>query len=80
MQLRTTLIALVFTVISGPPDGAPDGRGARSEPVDPAKVAGDARGITARIDAVLAARWAEAKIRPAPSPTTENSCAASAST
>ena len=64
MQLRTTLIAFVFMVISGPPDGAPDGRGARTEPVDPAKVAGDARGLTARIDAVLADRWAKAKIQP----------------
>jgi len=44
-------------------EGTADVRGARSDPV---KSGGDARTLTARVDAVLAARWAEAKIRPAP--------------
>ena len=35
------------------------------ERTDPVKSASDAQALTARIDAVLAARWAEAKVRPA---------------
>ena len=43
-------------------DGTADGRGGGTGPI---KSASDAQALTARIDAVLAARWAEAKVRPA---------------
>ena len=46
-------------------DGTGDVRGERTGPVDPAQFASDARALAARIDAVLAARWAEAKVQPA---------------
>ena len=43
-------------------DGTADDRKGRTGPV---KSASDAQALTARVDAVLAARWAEAKVRPA---------------
>ena len=55
-------IAVVFIVAAARADGTADVRGTRTSPALPAK---DAQTLTARIDAVLAARWAEAKIRPA---------------
>ncbi len=55
-------IAVVFMVATAWADGTAELPGKRTGPVVSAK---DARALTARIDAVLAARWAEAKIRPA---------------
>jgi hypothetical protein len=43
-------------------DGTADVRGERTGPVESAK---DVQALTARVDAVLAARWAEAKVHPA---------------
>jgi hypothetical protein len=40
--------------------------GARGEPKTPASSGMDARALTARIDSVLASRWAAAKVHPAP--------------
>ena len=79
MQLRTAWIAIVFLVTTVRADGPGEGRGDRT-PVDPARFASDAPALTARIDAVLAARWAEPRSARRRSPTTENSSAASAST
>ncbi len=66
MQLRTAWIAIVFVVAPAWADGPGDVRVGRSGPAKPARVARDAPSLAARVDAVLAARWAEAKIRPAP--------------
>jgi hypothetical protein len=52
---------VVFLVAAAQSAGAADDRGGRKGAGKPAM---DARALTARIDAVLAARWAEAKIRP----------------
>jgi hypothetical protein len=60
--IRPCLI-VVFMVAAARADGTVDVRGGRKGPASPAK---DAPSLTARIDAVLAARWAEAKVRPAP--------------
>lgn len=54
-------VAVAVLVASAQVAGADDGRGRRADPVTSAR---DARGLTARIDAVLTARWAEAKVRP----------------
>ena len=62
MRQREAWIAVVLTVFAGWANGADDGRRERSAPV---KSATDAATLTARIDAVLAARWAKAKVTPA---------------
>jgi len=62
MQLIRPCIAVVFMVALVRADGTADGRKQRTDPVQSAR---DAQTLTARIDAVLAARWAEAKVRPA---------------
>jgi Protein of unknown function (DUF1549)/Protein of unknown function (DUF1553) len=62
MHLLRLCIALVLMVNVVRADGTGDVRGDRK---GPAKSATDAQTLTARIDAVLAARWAEAKVRPA---------------
>jgi Protein of unknown function (DUF1549)/Protein of unknown function (DUF1553) len=62
MRLREAGIAVVLTVFAGWANGADDGRRERSGPAKPAT---DAATLTARIDAVLANRWAEAKVTPA---------------
>ena len=62
MHLLRLCIAVVFMVTLVRADEAADVRGART---GPAKSAPDAQALTARVDAVLAARWAEAKVRPA---------------
>jgi Protein of unknown function (DUF1549) len=63
MRLIRPCIALVFMITAAVrADGTadvPTGRTGR------AKSASDTQALTARIDAVLAARWAEAKVRPA---------------
>ncbi|WP_406699074.1 DUF1549 and DUF1553 domain-containing protein [Singulisphaera sp. Ch08] len=64
MLFRRAWVAVACLVALGPTSGAADvpaGRGLR-EPVASVR---DAHTLAARIDAVLAARWAEAKIRPA---------------
>ena len=63
MHLIRLCIAVVFMVTLVRADGTTDVRGGRTGAV---KSAGDPLALTARIDAVLAARWAEAKVRPAP--------------
>ena len=55
-------IAVVLMVAAARADGTVDTRRAGTTNVPPAR---DAQALTARIDAVLAARWAEGKIRPA---------------
>jgi hypothetical protein len=62
MHLIRLCIAVVFIVAAVRADGTADVRGERTGPV---KSARDAQALTARVDAVLAARWAEAKVRPA---------------
>ena len=62
MRTVRAWIAVVFLVTTA---GAGEKAGDRGQRTDPAMSAKDARALTARIDAVLAARWAEAKIRPA---------------
>jgi hypothetical protein len=62
MRLARPWIALVFLVALARADGPADANARRKIP-DPS--AQDPQAVTARIDAVLAARWAEAKIRPA---------------
>ena len=62
MRLIRPCIAVVFMVAAVRADGTADVRGERTGPVQSAS---DAQALTARIDAVLAARWAEAKVRPA---------------
>ena len=62
MHLIRACIAVVFMVAAVRADGTAD---VRSERTGPVKSASDAQALTARIDAVLAARWAEAKVRPA---------------
>ncbi len=62
MHLIRLCIAVVFMVAAVRADGTPDVRGERTGPVQSAK---DAQTLTARIDSVLAARWAEAKVLPA---------------
>lgn len=66
MQLRTAWIAFVFLVGVARADGLGPDRGDRTQPVDPARFASDARALSTRIDGVLAGRWAAAKIKPAP--------------
>ena len=61
MHLVRAGIAVVFMAVTVYADGTGDGRKAPSTPVSPTS---DAKALTARIDDVLAARWAEAKIRP----------------
>jgi Protein of unknown function (DUF1549)/Protein of unknown function (DUF1553) len=65
MHLSRFWIGVVFMVAAARADGTGDVPGKRGDPVGPVKVGTDAASLTARIDAVLAARWAEAKIRPA---------------
>jgi hypothetical protein len=62
MHLIRLYIAVVFMVAAVRADGTGDVRKERTGPV---KSARDAQALTARVDAVLAARWAEAKVRPA---------------
>ena len=62
MRLIAPCIALVFVVGAVHADGTADIRPGKTGPV---KSASDAPALTARIDAVLAARWAEAKVHPA---------------
>ncbi len=62
MNLLRTCIALVLMAAAVRAQGTANVRGRPSGPV---KSASDARALTARVDAVLAARWAEAKVRPA---------------
>ncbi len=63
MHLIRPCIAVVFMVAAVRADGT--GRRSRQNERAPIKSARDAQALTARIDAVLAARWAEAKVRPA---------------
>jgi Protein of unknown function (DUF1549)/Protein of unknown function (DUF1553) len=64
MRLSRSWIAVVLVVVVAAARG--DGpAGARGEQKAPAASATDARVLTARIDSVLAARWAAAKVRPA---------------
>ncbi len=62
MRLMRPCIAVFFMVAAVRADGPADGR---KQPTGPVQSAGDAQALTARIDAELAARWAEAKVRPA---------------
>ncbi len=62
MHLTRGCIAVVIMVAVTRADGTAGVRGRRISPV---KSVSDAQALTARVDAVLAARWAEAKIRPA---------------
>ena len=63
MRLVRPWIAVVIMVAVARADGTDGTGGKRMEPV---KSAMDAPALTARIDAVLAARWAESNIRPVP--------------
>ncbi len=65
MQIAKAWIAIVFMVAAARADGPAQSRGEQADSVDPARYASDARALTARIDGVLAARWAAAKIKPA---------------
>ena len=65
MQIAKAWIAIVFMVAVARADGPGRAGASKQTPVDPARYASDARALTARIDAVLAARWAEAKVKPA---------------
>jgi Protein of unknown function (DUF1549)/Protein of unknown function (DUF1553) len=62
MRLSRSWIAVVILAATARADGPADGRGRRPAPV-PSTM--DARALTARADAVLAARWAAAKVHPA---------------
>src|SRR5215471_3847352 len=62
MDFVRAWIAVGFVVAAGQAAGVVGDRG---ESTDSVTWARDARALAARIDAVLAARWAEAKIRPA---------------
>jgi Protein of unknown function (DUF1549)/Protein of unknown function (DUF1553) len=62
MHVIRLCITLVFMITAVRADGTPDVRTGRT---GPAKSADDTQALTARIDAVLAARWAEAKVSPA---------------
>ncbi len=62
MRLIRVFIAAILMVVAVRADGTDDVRPQRT---GPAKSAKDAQALTARVDAVLAARWAEAKVRPA---------------
>jgi Protein of unknown function (DUF1549)/Protein of unknown function (DUF1553) len=62
MRLIRPCIALVFMITAVRADGTADVGAGRT---GPAKSANDTQALTARIDAVLAARWAEAKVHPA---------------
>ena len=62
MRLVRPWIAVVVLVAAARAGGAADVRRARTDPAQSAK---DARALTARVDAVLAAHWAKAKVRPA---------------
>ena len=64
MRLVRPWIAVVIMVAVARADGTDGTGGKRTDPS--VKSAMDAPALTARIDAVLAARWAEAKIRPVP--------------
>ncbi len=63
MRLVRPWIAVVIMVAVARADGTDGTRGKRTDPI---KSAMDAPALTARIDAVLAARWAESNIRPVP--------------
>ena len=62
IHLSRAFIAVVFLATAVRADGPADNRG---QGTDPNKSAIDARALAARIDAVLAARWSAAKVRPA---------------
>jgi hypothetical protein len=62
MKLAKPCIAVGFMIIAVQADATANGQALRKG--DP-RSASDARALTARVDAVLAARWAEAKVRPA---------------
>jgi hypothetical protein len=62
MHLVRAWIAVVLVVATAAAD---EKGGVRRVQSPPSNSAGDARALTARIDAVLAGRWAEAKILPA---------------
>lgn len=61
MPISRAWIAAAILVVAGRTAGAADISGGRT---DAASWAKDARALSARIDAVLGARWAEAKVRP----------------
>jgi hypothetical protein len=61
MRVKELCIVLVVAVATARADGTDDVRGGRTGLV---RSANDAAALTARIDAVLAARWAETKVRP----------------
>ena len=63
MHVIRPCIVLVFMVAAARADGTSDVRGGAL--VARPESANDAQALTARIDAVLAARWAEAKVQPA---------------
>jgi hypothetical protein len=62
MKLIRASIVFLLAVTTVRAEGTADVRGGRP---GAAKSVSDAQALTARIDAVLAARWAEAKVRPA---------------
>ena len=62
MHLVKTCLVIVCMVGISRADGTPDAQGKKTSSTT---VATDAKSLTDRIDAVLAARWAEAKLRPA---------------
>jgi hypothetical protein len=62
MNLVRAWIAVIFLVAAARAEGT---AGVRRERTDPVQTARDARALTARVDAVLGARWAKAKIHPA---------------
>jgi hypothetical protein len=66
MQIAKAWIAIVFMVAAARADGPAQSRDEQPDSVDPARYASDARALTARIDGVLAGRWAAAKVKPAP--------------
>jgi hypothetical protein len=61
--MRLAGIAFVLMVATARAEGTADVRGGKTDPLRSAR---DTRALAARIDAVLADRWAQAKIRPAP--------------
>jgi hypothetical protein len=62
MHFKKACVAVIFLVSAARADGPADSFGKRPGPV---KSALGAQALTARIDAVLAARWAQAKVSPA---------------
>jgi hypothetical protein len=62
MHLARSGIAVLIIAAAAWAEGTAETRSGRTDPVQSAK---DARALAARVDAVLAARWAQAGVRPA---------------